>query len=213
MPTVGLPNTQAPVTAPGTGLGTMPWLAWFRDVQAAINSLNASVVALQASVSGIEGGSVVVARGGLTTYPLGGGDVALLDNPSDVWMTVRNAYVVRIDWDEWAGRTITAYLTVHSDANAVSVTPRVVAVDSNGAVTRVLGTGVASVSTGTYTFGWSPLQAVGLEEGTGIEYAVLQVSTASVGQLITATGYLEAGAVNVDYDPFNDEAFDESAFA
>ena len=126
-----------------------------------------------------------------TAYPLGGGDIALLEAPSTDWMTVRQAVRVRCDWSTLAGATVAAYLQVHADAAGVQVTPRIVAVDDAGAVLRVVGTGTAALSAGTFASGWSPIQIALLSPGSGTEDLVLQVSTDTVGALVSATGYLE----------------------
>lgn len=194
-------NTQQPVVQVGNGLGTMPWLAWFRDVCAAVNEINTNLTGTQADldaletvVAGLSVGTPVSGTRGLTVYPLGGGDIALVDNPSLVWMTVRNAVRVRMDWVQWYDQQVNAYVQVHSDANGVSVTPRLVAVDEDGAVTRVVATGTAALSTGAHVSAWSPLEKVSVTHGSGVEDVVLQVYTNAASQLITATGYLECGA-------------------
>lgn len=193
-------NTAQPVVETSR-IGTSPWLNWFRDVAASINTLSTSLIsrqaeilALQAQVAGLGGSGGGAIGTGLTVYPLGGGDIATVDNPSLVWMTVRNAQRVRLDWTRWADTYTYALLQVHSEDNAVSVTPRVVAVDDEGAVTRVLGTGTAATSTGTHISGWSPLEQVELEHGSGFEECVLQVFTNAAGMSVSAAGYVECGA-------------------
>jgi hypothetical protein len=143
---------------------------------------------------------------GLTVYPLGGGDVATVSNPSAVWTTVRNASRVRITWSAWTDKVVSAYLQVHSEDNAVPATARVVAVDADGTVTRVVGTGTAEVSTGTHASGWSPIEIVPLSHGTGIEDLVLQVIASTPGFEISATGMIEAGAAAILMDSVSKRA-------
>lgn len=198
---VTFPNVNQPLIDPRTLCGTRPWLAYLADIQRALgtiqatcDSISSALTALQTTVAGLSGGASAAPGKGVTAYPLGGGEDALVSNASLVWMTVKSPVRVRVNWTVLGASTAAVvYAQVHSDASMVNVTPRLVAVDTNGDVARVVWTGTATPSKGQYASEWSPLERAVLAHGTGTEDLVLQVYSAVAGLAGTATGYLELG--------------------